>query len=47
MLTLAIVIIVIGAVLVVVTRVRHNTRGAIVAYGILAVGLILGLLNRR
>lgn len=43
---LALVIILVGAVLVVVTRLRRNTPGAIVAYAILAVGLILGLLSR-
>ena len=44
--TLALVIILVGAVLVVVTRVRRNTPGAIVAYAVLGVGLILGLLSR-
>jgi hypothetical protein len=43
---LALVIILVGAVLVVVTRVRRNTPGAIVAYAVLAVGLVLGLLSR-
>ncbi len=47
MLTLAIVIIVIGAVLVVVTRVRRNTRGAIVAYAVLALGQSWVCCNRR
>jgi uncharacterized membrane protein (DUF485 family) len=43
---LALIIIVVGAVLVVVTRFRRNTLGAMVAYAVLAVGLILGLLSR-
>jgi hypothetical protein len=43
---LALIIIPVGAVLVVVTRFRRNTSGAIVAYAVLAVGLILGLLSR-
>jgi hypothetical protein len=43
---LALIVIVVGAVLVVVTRVRRNTPGAIVGYAVLAVGLILGLLSR-
>lgn len=43
---MALVIILVGAVLVVVTRVRRNTPGAIVAYTVLAVGLVLGLLSR-
>ena len=43
---LALVIILVGAVLVVVTRVRRNTPAAIVAYAVLAVGLVLGLLSR-
>lgn len=46
MLDLALLIILVGAVLVVVTRFRRNTRGAIVAYAVLAVGLILGVLTR-
>jgi hypothetical protein len=44
--TLALTIIVVGALLVVVMRVRRNTSGAIVAYAVLGVGLILGLLSR-
>lgn len=43
---MALLIILIGAVLVVVTRFRRNTRGAIVAYAVLGVGLVLGLLSR-
>ena len=43
---LALIIIVVGAVLVVVGRFRRNTPVAIVAYAVLAVGLILGLLSR-
>ena len=43
---LALLLIVIGAVLVVVTRVRRNTPGAIVAYAVLGIGLLLGLLTR-
>jgi hypothetical protein len=43
---LALIIILVGAVLVVVTRVRRNTPGAIVGYAVLAVGLLLGLLSR-
>jgi hypothetical protein len=43
---LALLVIVIGAVLVVVTRFRRNTPGAIVAYAILGIGLLLGLLTR-
>lgn len=43
---LALLVIVIGAVLVVVTRVRRNRPGAIVAYAVLGVGLVLGLLSR-
>jgi hypothetical protein len=43
---LALIIILVGAVLVVVTRVRRNTLGAIVAYAVLAVGLVVGLLSR-
>jgi hypothetical protein len=43
---LALIIILVGAVLVVVTRLRRNTPGAIVAYAVLAVGLILGLISR-
>jgi hypothetical protein len=43
---LALVIILVGSVLVVVTRLRRNTPGAIVAYAVLAVGLVLGLLSR-
>ena len=42
----ALIIILVGAVLVVVTRVRRNTPGAIVAYAVLAVGLLLGVLSR-
>jgi hypothetical protein len=42
----ALLVILIGAVLVVVTRFRRNTPGAIVAYSVLAVGLVLGLLSR-
>ena len=42
----ALIIIAIGAVLVGVTRLRRNTPGAIVAYAVLAVGLILGVLSR-
>ncbi len=43
---LALVIILVGSVLVVVTRLRRNTPGAIVAFAVLAVGLALGLLSR-
>jgi hypothetical protein len=43
---LALIVIFVGSVLVVVTRVRRNTPGAIVAYALLAVGLALGLLSR-
>ena len=43
---LALIIILVGAVLVVVTRFRRNTPGAIVAYAVLGVGLILGALSR-
>jgi preprotein translocase subunit SecF len=43
---LALLVILIGAVLVVVTRFRRNTPGAIVACAVLAVGLVLGLLSR-
>ncbi|MFI5258112.1 MAG: hypothetical protein ACHQ01_00660 [Candidatus Limnocylindrales bacterium] len=43
---LALIIILVGAVLVVVARFRRNTPGAIVAYAVLAVGLVLGLLSR-
>ncbi len=43
---LALLVILVGAVLVAVTRFRRNTPGAIVAYAILALGLILGLLSR-
>ena len=43
---LALLIILVGAVLVVVTRVRRNTPGAIVAYAVLGIGLLLGLLTR-
>lgn len=43
---LALIIILVGAVLVVVTRFRRNAPGAFVAYAVLAVGLILGLLSR-
>ena len=43
---LALIIILVGAVLVVVTRVRRNTPGAIVAYAVLAGGLLLGVLSR-
>jgi hypothetical protein len=43
---LALIIILVGAVLVVLTRVRRNTPGAIVAYAVLAVGLVVGLLSR-
>jgi hypothetical protein len=42
----ALIVILVGAVLVVVTRVRRNTPGAIVAYTVLGIGLILGLLSR-
>ena len=42
----ALLIILVGAVLVVVTRVRRNTPGAIVAYAVLGIGLLLGLLTR-
>jgi hypothetical protein len=42
----ALIIILVGAILVVVMRVRRNTPGAIVAYAVLAVGLLLGLLSR-
>jgi hypothetical protein len=43
---LALVIILVGAVLVVVMRVRRNTPGAIIAYTVLGTGLLLGLLAR-
>jgi preprotein translocase subunit SecF len=43
---LALIIILVGAVLVVVTRFRRNTPGAIVAYAVLGVGLVLGALSR-
>jgi hypothetical protein len=43
---LALIIILVGAVLVVVTRLRRNTPGALVAYVVLGLGLILGLLSR-
>jgi hypothetical protein len=43
---LALIVILVGAVLVVVTRFRRNMPGAIVAYAVLAVGLILGVLSR-
>ena len=43
---LALVVILVGAVLVVVTRVRRNTPGAIVGYAVLGIGLLLGLLTR-
>jgi hypothetical protein len=43
---LALILIVVGAVLVVVTRIRRNMPGAIVAYAVLGVGLVLGLLSR-
>jgi putative effector of murein hydrolase LrgA (UPF0299 family) len=43
---LALIIILVGAVLVVVTRFRRNTPGAIIGYTVLAVGLILGVLSR-
>ena len=42
----ALIVILVGAVLVVVTRFRRNTPGAIVAYAVLGVGLVLGLLSR-
>ena len=44
--SLALIVILVGAVLVVVTRFRRNTPVAIVGYAVLAVGLILGLLSR-
>jgi threonine/homoserine efflux transporter RhtA len=43
---LALPIILVGAVLVTVTRFRRNTPGAIVAYAVLGIGLLLGLLTR-
>ncbi len=43
---LALIIILVGAILVVVTRVRRNTPGAIGAYAILGIGLLLGVLSR-
>jgi hypothetical protein len=43
---LALLIILVGAVLVVVARFRRNTPGAIVAYAVLGIGLLLGLLTR-
>jgi hypothetical protein len=43
---LALIIILVSAVLVVVTRVRRNTPGAIVAYAVLGIGLLLGLRTR-
>lgn len=43
---LALIIIVVGAVLVVAARLRRDTPFAIVAYAVLGVGLILGLLTR-
>jgi hypothetical protein len=43
---LALIIILVGAILVVVMRVRRNTPGAIVAYAVLGIGLVLGLLSR-
>jgi uncharacterized YccA/Bax inhibitor family protein len=43
---LALIIILVGAVLVVVTRFRRNTPSAIVAYAVLGVGLVLGALSR-
>ena len=43
---LALLIILVGAVLVVVARFRRNTPGAIVAYAVLGIGLLLGLLRR-
>ena len=43
---LALIVILVGAVLVVLTRVPRNTPGAIVAYAVLGVGLALGLLSR-
>jgi hypothetical protein len=42
----ALIVILVGAVLVVVTRFRRNTPGAIVAYAVLGIGLVLGLLSR-
>jgi hypothetical protein len=42
----ALIIILVGSVLVVVTRFRRNTPAAIVAFAVLGVGLILGLLSR-
>ena len=44
--SLALIVILVGAVLVVVTRFRRNTPGAIVAYAVLGIGLVLGLLSR-
>jgi threonine/homoserine efflux transporter RhtA len=44
--TLALAVIVVGAILVVIMRVRRNTPGAIVAYAVLGIGLVLGLLSR-
>ncbi len=43
---LALVVILVGAVLVVATRLRRNTPGAIVAYAVLGIGLLLGVLTR-
>jgi hypothetical protein len=43
---LALLIILVGAILVVITRVRRNTPAATAAYAVLGVGLILGLLSR-
>jgi hypothetical protein len=43
---LTLIIIAIGSVLVVAARFRRNTPAAIVAFAVLGVGLILGLLSR-
>jgi hypothetical protein len=43
---LALIVILVGSVLVVMARFRRNTPAAIVAFAVLAVGLILGLLAR-
>jgi hypothetical protein len=43
---LALIIILVGAVLVVVGRFGRNTPVAIVAYAVLGIGLLLGLLSR-
>jgi hypothetical protein len=43
---LALIVILVGAALVVVMRLRRNTPGAIVAYAVLGIGLLVGLLSR-